>query len=240
MIRMSLTLFLVCSNVLKRKIYGFCARIVITVRVFVSNFSWLVKLVRLVSQPPPLRYPEGTESLIERRLDMKRTVLAFVLGVILAGCASGPGHMVKQEKLLDVRTVKPQPGKAAVLVTRNTNFGGAVEFPTYLEQKMFGVSRFKSCFYKDDVEPGQHYISSYGENLDTLLMDLAPDTTYYLTHDPRMGFWKAAVSTGVTTLDVVAKENEEGCNFYVYDTKNPGEDLTADDWTYAKTHFRKP
>jgi hypothetical protein len=71
-------------------------------------------------------------------------------------------------------------------------------------------------------------------------MDLAPDQTYYLTHDPRMGFWKAAVSTGVTTVDTVAQDNEGGCNHYVYDTKNAGEDLSADDWTYAKTNARKP
>lgn len=171
---------------------------------------------------------------------MKRMAVAVFMGALLAGCASGPGHMVKQEKPLDVRSVKAQPGKAAVLVTRNTNFGGAIEFPTYLEQEMFGVSRFKSCFYKDDIEPGKHYISAYGENLDTVLLDLAPDTTYYLTHDPRMGFWKTAVSIGVTSLDVVAQENEGGCNHYVYDTKDPGEGLSVDDWSYAQTNARKP
>jgi hypothetical protein len=171
---------------------------------------------------------------------MKRVVAAVFLGAMLAGCAGGPGHMVKQERVLDVREVKPQPGKAAVLVTRNTNFGGAVEFSAYLDQKIIGVTRFKSCFYKDDIEPGSHYISAYGENLDTLLMDLAPDKTYYLTHDPRMGFWKAAVSIGVTTVDTVAQENVAGCNYYIYDTTNAGEDLSEKDWAYAKNNARKP
>ena len=169
---------------------------------------------------------------------MKRMIAAVFLGAMLTGC--GVSHMVKQENPLDVRQVKPKPGKAAVLVTRNTSFGGGVEFQAYLERKMFGVSKGKSCFYRDDFQPGSYLISAYGENLDTVLMDLAPDQTYYLTHDPRMGFWKAAVSTGVTTLDVVAKENEDGCNHYVYDVNNPGEDLSESDWTYAQSHARKP
>ena len=171
-----------------------------------------------------------------------KMILGLIVAVVIgmAGCDGRPGHMVKQDKLLDVREVKPQPGMAAVVVTRNTNFGGAVEFAAYLNQKMFGVTRWKSCFYKDDIQPGSHYISAYGENLDSLLMDLAPDKTYYLTHDPRMGFWKAAVSIGVTTVDVATQENEGGCNHYVYDSKNPGDDLSEKDWDYAKSNARKP
>ena len=170
---------------------------------------------------------------------MKRITLFVLLGAVLAGC-SGPSHMVKQENPLDVRVVKPQPGKAAILVTRNTSFGGAVEFWAYLDQRLIGVSKGKSCFYKDDIQPGPHYISAYGENLDTVLMELSPDTTYYLTHDPRMGAWKAAVSIGVATLDIVAHENENGCNYYVYDSANPGKDLSAEEWNDAKLNARKP
>jgi hypothetical protein len=169
---------------------------------------------------------------------MKRLVAAVLMGGLLTGC--GVSHMVKQDKPLDVRQVKPQSGKAAILVTRNTSFGGGVEFPAYLERKMIGVSKGKSCFYKDDIQPGSYLLSSYGENLDTVQMDLAAGQTYYITHDVRMGFWKAAVSTGVTTLDVVAAENEGGCNYYIYDAKNPGEDLSESDWKYAKEHVRKP
>lgn len=171
---------------------------------------------------------------------MKRLALVVILGAMLAGCASGPGYMVKQDRPLEVSSVKPQPGKAAVLITRNTNFGGAVEFYTYLDGKIFGVSRFKSCFYKDDIEPGQHYLSAYAENLDTLLLDFAPGKTYYITHDPRMGFWKAAVSLGVANLETVANENVGGCNHYIQDAKNPGENLNETDWKYAKENARRP
>lgn len=172
-------------------------------------------------------------------MSMKRKIMGLFLVLMLAGCG-GLGHMTKQDKPLDVKTVKPQPGKAAVLITRNTSFGGAIEFAAYLDRKMIGITRGKSCFYKDNIEPGQHYISAYSENLDTLLMNLEADKTYYLTHDPRMGFWKAAVSTGVTTLDVVVRENQEGCNHYIYDTKNPGEDLSEKEWETAQKNARKP
>jgi hypothetical protein len=191
---------------------------------------------------PAVSLGAKTKECKQMRTNLVKVIMGLYVVVVfgMAGCAGGPGHMVKQDKPLNVREVKPQPGKVAVIVTRNTTFGGAVEFSAYLNQKMIGVTRWKSCFYKDDIQPGSQYISAYGENLDTLLMNLEPDTTYYLTHDPRMGFWKAAVSTGVTTVDVVALENEGGCNHYVYDTKNPGEDLSAEDWIYAKTNARKP
>ena len=170
---------------------------------------------------------------------MKRMMTVIFLGLMLAGCG-GVEYMVKQDKPLDVRTVKPQPGKAAVLITRNTTYGGAVEFAAYLDRKRIGSTKWKMCFYKDDIEPGQHYISSYSGNLDTVLMNLEADKIYYLTHDARPGFSRAAVSTGVTTLDVVLRENEEGCNYYVYDTKNPGEDLSDQDWENAKKNARRP
>jgi hypothetical protein len=163
----------------------------------------------------------------------------LILCAVIGGCG-GPSHMIRQDKTLDVREVKPLPGKSAIVVARMTKFGGAVEFEAYLDKKMFGVTKGLSCFMKNDVEPGLHYISARGENLDTLMMTLDPDKTYYVQHDVRMGFWKAAVSSGVSSAQQMGADTEGACNYYLYDTANPGPDMSEEDWTYARANARKP
>lgn len=62
--------------------------------------------------------------------------------VSLWGC-SGPGHMVEKNDKPDIMTVKADPGKSAIVIARTTNFGGAIEFDTYLDEKMIGVTKKK-------------------------------------------------------------------------------------------------
>ena len=56
---------------------------------------------------------------------------------LVSACATtAPRHMMFNENTpLDIRSVIPETGKSALVVARTTNFGGAIEFDTYLRKK---------------------------------------------------------------------------------------------------------
>jgi hypothetical protein len=151
----------------------------------------------------------------------------YVLFVVsLWGC-SGPGHMVEKSDKPDIMTVKPDPGKSAIVIARTTNFGGAIEFDTYLDEKMIGVTKKKSYFIKKDVEPGKHYLSTKAENWDAYLINFEKDKVYYFQHEVRMGVWKARVNFVQTEPKKLMDEMEGDCTYYEYNPKDPGENLSA-------------
>lgn len=153
----------------------------------------------------------------------------FVSALALFSC-SGPSYMVQMDKSPRAASFMPLPGKAALVVVRTTSFGALVEFNTYLDRKLIGVTKGKSYFAKLDIEPGIKYVSSWGENGVAVKVDFKADTVYILKHNVSMGFWKARVVMDSPDAKSLDSGDLEGCTYYEYDEKKPGDNLSEADF----------
>ena len=172
---------------------------------------------------------------------MKNYLYAIlIVPMLLAAGCTPPAHMlVKDNVVFDIRSVKPEAGKSALVVARTTKFGGAIEFETYLNQKMIGVTQHKGYFVKTDVTPGSYYVITKAENMEPAKINFEPERIYYLLEVPRMGIWKARVSVEPLTLEELMSTFDDGCKLLEYDTKNPGEDLSDKDFKEAVADFER-
>ena len=169
---------------------------------------------------------------------MKKMLSVLLLSIVTAACS--PAHMVKQDNRLDIMTVKPDQGKSAIVIARTTSLGGAINFFTYIDKKFIGVTKGKSCFVKKDVEPGLKYIIARTESLETGKILFEPDKIYYVQQSPRMGWWVARVTLAPVSPDHLLSEiGSDGCDFYIVDQKDPGEDLSQHEIDEAVTDYER-
>jgi hypothetical protein len=166
--------------------------------------------------------------------------LSFLMLTVMLLAACSPAHMVKKDGKLDIKTVKPEPGKAALVVARTTSFGAAINFYTYIDHKFIGVTRGQSCFVKRDIEPGQQYIIARTESLETGKLQFEPNKIYYVQQTPRMGWMVARVTMTPVAPDHLASEiGFEGCEEYVIDKGDVAEDLTDHEFQEAVTDYER-
>ncbi len=167
-----------------------------------------------------------------------KRLLLLLLAVLISACS--PSHMTKKEDGFNIRTVKPAPGKAALVVARTTSFGGAINFYTYLDKKFIGVTRGKGCFVKNDIEPGLQYVIARTESLETGKLLIEPDKVYFVQETPRMGWMVARVTlTPVTPEHLSSEIGDGGCTFYEIDEKDRAEDLTDHEFNEAVTDYER-
>jgi len=158
------------------------------------------------------------------------------LVVMLAACS--PSNMVKKDDNFNIMTVKPSPGKAALVVARTTNFGGAINFFNYIGKKFIGVTKGKSCFVKNDIEPGLQYLIARTESLETGKLQFEPDKVYYVQETPRMGIWVARVTLSPVAPDKLISEFDDGgCKLYEIDKNDIAEDLSDHEYNEAVTDY---
>jgi hypothetical protein len=163
----------------------------------------------------------------------------FVAMAVLSACG-GPRHMIiKENSSLNIKTIKPSRGKAALVVARTTGFGGGVEFDTFLDKKMIGVTKGKGYFIKKDVPPGIRYVISKAENMEPIRIKFEPNRVYYLLQIPRTGAWRARISVAPLTPDTLLSSWDDGVKLTEYDTKNPGEDLSDADYKQAIADYER-
>ena len=160
---------------------------------------------------------------------MKRFLLLLPLLLLLTAC-SGPSYMIQKDDKQDIRAIKPVPGKAGLVVARTTTLGFAIEFDTFLDRKMIGVTKGRGYFVKRDVEPGLHYFISRAETHEAGKILFEPDTMYYIHQKPRMGVWRARITLTPLTPEAMVQEMDDSCRLLEYDEKNPGADLTEQDF----------
>jgi hypothetical protein len=175
---------------------------------------------------------------------MKRfqnVVLIFATLLLVSACASSaPRHMMfKEDPTSAISSVKPESGKAALVVGRSTSFGGAIEFDTYLDKVMIGVTQWKSYFFKTDIAPGVHYVISKAENMEPAKINFEPDRVYYIQQIPRMGVWKARLSVAPVTQQELLTTCDNSCKMLVYDAKNVGDNLSDDDFKKAVDDYER-
>ena len=133
----------------------------------------------------------------------------------------------------------PQKGKSALVIARTVSFGGGVEFDTYLDKKMIGVTQRKGFFTKTDVSPGLHYVITKAENMEPVKILFEQDKIYYLLQVPRMGFWKARVSVAPVSPDKMMTTWDENIMQLEYNPKDLGEDLSVHDFEEAVKDYER-
>ncbi|MFA5074015.1 MAG: hypothetical protein WC539_09005 [Nitrospirota bacterium] len=175
---------------------------------------------------------------------MKRFSFLFLLitlGIFVSACAvTPPRHMAfKEDPSFNIRSVKPEAGKAALIVARTISFGGAIEFDTYLDKKMIGVTQWKSYFVKTDITPGTHYVISKAENKEPAKIDFEPNKIYLMHQIPRIGVWKARVSIALVTFEQLLPGFDDSCRLLTYDSKNLGDDLSDSDFNEAVNDYER-
>ena len=149
---------------------------------------------------------------------------------MVAGCT--PVHMVKVENCPDLRTIKPPAGKSALVILEpsayeNYDQDDNVDIHNYLDRKFIGSIR-RFSFLVATVDPGEHYVTSNGENNGTILLNFKPGVTYYLEQERSMGFTLSRTRYVQVSADRAYNDMRGKCSYYETDVHNPGADLDED------------
>ncbi len=116
-------------------------------------------------------------------------VLVMLAG--LAACSIRSSHMTPVRPGSEV--VRPEEGKALVVFTRPSSYGGAIQATIYDGDTYIGtVSGGTHVAY--EATPGQHLFMVIAESADFMSADLVAGKTYYAGVHARMGVWKARFS----------------------------------------------
>lgn len=156
-------------------------------------------------------------------------VFSAVMLATFIACA--PPSMIPKEVPVPVSTIKPVPGKSALVVSRTTKFGGAIPFKTYLDKTYIGATVGKSYFAKTDIDSGTRYVSSFGENGVAVKFNFEPDKVYFLQHNVTLGVLKARVILEAVNAKRLDSGELKDCTFYEFDpTKNEIKNLSEEEF----------
>ena len=158
---------------------------------------------------------------------MRFSFVAGLMLVVLSGCT--PRHMVKVADCPDIRTIQPPAGKSALVIAETSSFENYdlednPNIHNYLDRKFIGTIRSFS-FLVTTVDPGEHYVTSNGENNETILLNFKPDTTYYLTQERSMGLSLPRTRYIQANGDRVFNDMKGISSCYESDTHNPVADI---------------
>jgi len=169
----------------------------------------------------------------------------LVVSVMVAAGCGGPAHMVRTETAPRVQDVRPVAGKAAVVIARTVSKGFNVEFFNYVDRRFIGVTKGRSFFVTNSVEPGRRIFISSASNIDALKIDFKAGKVYciqQLVGFPESGqlarwvvpgrspFEKVGVTLKEISIDEMAKEMADGMPYYTVDGTKPGKDLSEEEY----------
>jgi hypothetical protein len=169
----------------------------------------------------------------------KLAEMTFLLLVLLTLpfflIACGPKHMITQ----DVRPpLVAKSDKALLVIVRTMGFyAKRAVFDNYLDKIMIGQTQGKSYFITD-VAPGEHYVMGHAENWSSARINFEAGRIYILHQLIFPGAWTIRTGFSPMTAEVGLEQiYESGCDYFVYDTNNPGEDMSEDNYQKAKEDF---
>jgi len=173
----------------------------------------------------------------------RRHVMVFVvftLALFLFACGGVPNHMLfKDDPAINVLDVKPEKGKAALVVARTFWGAPAITFDNYLDKKLIGVAKSKSYFVKTDVAPGVHYVIAKAESTEPVKIKFEPQRIYYIMEFPRVGVWRARVTVKLVTPEELSTSFDDSVKLMVYDINNPGDDMSDKDYQEAVSDYER-
>jgi hypothetical protein len=158
---------------------------------------------------------------------MRKTIMIMLSVLVVSGCT--PRHMVKVADCPDLRTITPTAGKSALVIAETSSFENYdlednPAIHNYLDRKFIGTIRSFS-FLVTTVEPGEHFVTSNGENNETILLNFKPGTTYYLNQERSMGFSLPRTRYIQANGDRVFDDMKGISSCYESDTHNPVADI---------------
>ena len=168
----------------------------------------------------------------------KLLTLLSIFTVLLIATGCGPSRMVLKANCPDLREIKAPEGKAAMVIGRATNFGGAINIDNYLDKKFIGTTRGRG-FFTTIVEPGEHYVIGDAENWDVLKLGFERGKTYYVGQGVRLGVFSARTSYTVMTGDQLYREMDGHCQYYELDPTANVSDLSDEDFARLTSDGKK-
>lgn len=158
---------------------------------------------------------------------MRKAIMIMWSVLVVSGCT--PRHMVKVADCPDIRTIRPPAGKAALVIAETSSFENYdlednPDIHNYLDRKFIGTIRSFS-FLVTTVDPGEHYVTSNGENNETILLNFKPGITYYLMQERSTGLSLPRTRYIQANGDRVFNDMNGISSCYESDTHNPGADL---------------
>ena len=134
---------------------------------------------------------------------MKLHLLRWLVAAVpLTGCATVP--MAPGDADSYAKTWVIRPDKSTIYVYRDERFGGAAKIKLALDGKAVGESGPKT-YFRWEVEPGRHDITSEAENTDTLSLTTEPGTDYYVWQEAKIGVWGARTKLHAVDRDTGRK-----------------------------------
>jgi hypothetical protein len=155
--------------------------------------------------------------------------LLAALPLLLGACGI---HMIKK----DVKApLAVKSGKAVLVIMRTGSFYGDSDIKNYLDGKFIGGTK-DNCYFMTDVKPGVHYVTADGGNKDTVRMQFDAGRIYILRQGIVPGVFRSFTRYYPMKLQEALEEVQK-IDYMVYDTANPGADLSREDFEKEKKDF---
>jgi hypothetical protein len=110
-----------------------------------------------------------------------------IVVTLLAGCGSAPLAKPSVDTL--AKLMKPVPDKSVIYVFRNEPESAPWKIRVTLDGKDMGDSG-ANTYFRWTVDPGEHMILSYTENVAGLVINAEPGRIYYVWQETKMGFFQ--------------------------------------------------
>ncbi|RLA08790.1 MAG: hypothetical protein DRQ51_01180 [Gammaproteobacteria bacterium] len=115
---------------------------------------------------------------------MKKIIFLLFVGYFVAGCSTVP--MATDEEDHTAKNFKAPAEKAGIYIYRNEFFGGAYRMETMLDNKLIGLTKMNTYFYKE-VPAGTHTVKSIAENTDSVTIKALKGKLYFIWQEAKMG-----------------------------------------------------
>ena len=118
---------------------------------------------------------------------IKKTAFAYILALLLAGCASVPMEN-KEASSKAKRFSPPSQGNAGLYIYRTSGVGGALKKDIWVDGKCVGESAPNVFFYREVTGDQEHTISTESEfSPNDLKITTASNTNYFVRQYIKMG-----------------------------------------------------
>jgi len=98
--------------------------------------------------------------------------------------------MASMDADLDAKSFSVSENSSRIYIYRNEQMGGAIPMTLALDGKTLGQTG-PHTYFMVDVQPGEHTISSYTENVATLKLNAKAGQAHYVWQEVKMGMWAA-------------------------------------------------
>lgn len=124
-----------------------------------------------------------------------KLVFTFFLVLSISGCATVPlGDPAADAKN---KTFVASQDTSGIYIYRNESFGAAIHMDVLVDGKPLGQTAAKT-YFRVEMAPGRHTVTSISENSDTLAIDTEAGKLYFVWQEVKMGLMYARTKLHLT------------------------------------------